>query len=89
MKQHACLENCKLSHLSVAQGACGRNMGDETKQIRNRQVKSLGCKANGFELHPKIFGMSLYYFKQGRGILRSNLHFIIAVLAQQHWIKKC
>lgn len=82
MKQHACLEHCKLSRLSGAQDACGRNMGDEPKQIRSRQViKSLGCKANGFDLHPKIFGMSLYCFKQGRGILRSNLRFIIAALA--------
>lgn len=57
-------------------------MGDETKE-RNRQViKSLGWQANGFELHAKIFGMSLKYFKQGTGILRSNLHFIAVALAE-------
>lgn len=61
----------------------------EPGDTRSRQViRSLGCQANGFELHPKTSGMSLKYFKQGRGILRSNLHFIIAVLAEQPWIRK-
>lgn len=52
-------------------------------------IRSLGCQANGFELHPETFGMSLKYFKQGRAILRSNLHFITVALAEQHWVRKC
>lgn len=65
-------------------------MRDETKERRSTQViKSLGYQANGFELHPKTFRISLKYFNQRRGILRSNLHFITVALAEQHWIRKC
>lgn len=83
MKQHACLENTKQFHFSGAQGTRGRDVGNGTQERRRSQViRSLGCQANGFELHPKTFGMSLKDFKQGRGILRSHLHFITVALAE-------
>lgn len=80
MKQHVCLEKLAIVLFSGAQGTNGRNVEGDRQENRSRQViKSLGWHVNGFELHPKTFGMSLTYFKQGREILRSDLHFMIAV----------
>lgn len=55
-------------------GCCVRGSNREKKQAGHQEP---WCQANGFELYAKTFGTSLKYFKQGRGIFRSNLHFII------------
>lgn len=74
--------------LARAQSIHGRDVVDETERRSNQVIRSLGCQGNGFELHTKTFGVSLKHFKLGRGITRSNLHFLTLTLAEHFWIGK-